>query len=227
MSKGSYLIHYASEYYDPVKAHEYYMKNRELKGRQTKNLSDEQKSNLSYLKSTIDSQRDRAIEQRTEQYRRDVNNAGEEMRSKISEENQRKADELKRKSGQVQSNIKSLREKLANMSPYFRAHNSERILKEIDGLRKDNDRVRAEVTEETQKTIESIRSNNSSKRESLANQFKSDKVNIKQEYADKYAEEYNKLISSFGVGSSDGKTKTKTERKKNRTYQDVMTAAGR
>ena len=26
------LKHYASPYYDPVKAHEYYMKNRELKG---------------------------------------------------------------------------------------------------------------------------------------------------------------------------------------------------
>ena len=32
----SRLIHaYVSKYYDPVKAHEYYMKNRELKGRST------------------------------------------------------------------------------------------------------------------------------------------------------------------------------------------------
>ena len=28
------LQHYASPYYDPVKAHEYYMRTRELKGRQ-------------------------------------------------------------------------------------------------------------------------------------------------------------------------------------------------
>lgn len=26
------ILHYASPYYDPVKAHEYYMKHRELKG---------------------------------------------------------------------------------------------------------------------------------------------------------------------------------------------------
>lgn len=39
---SDYLIHYASPYYDPVKAHEYYMKNRELKGRtSTKGFTDE------------------------------------------------------------------------------------------------------------------------------------------------------------------------------------------
>ena len=33
MSKPTYLIHYASPYYDPIKAHEYYMDHRKLKGR--------------------------------------------------------------------------------------------------------------------------------------------------------------------------------------------------
>lgn len=38
------LQHYASPYYDPVKAHEYYMKNRELKERRSvRKLSDEGK----------------------------------------------------------------------------------------------------------------------------------------------------------------------------------------
>ena len=31
--KDNQLLHYASEYYDPVKAHEYYKRTRELKGR--------------------------------------------------------------------------------------------------------------------------------------------------------------------------------------------------
>lgn len=38
------LQHYASPYYDPVKAHEYYMRTRELKGRRsTTKLNDEGK----------------------------------------------------------------------------------------------------------------------------------------------------------------------------------------
>ena len=32
-NKTAYLMHYASKYYDPVKAHEYYMQHRQLKGR--------------------------------------------------------------------------------------------------------------------------------------------------------------------------------------------------
>lgn len=49
-----FLAHYASQFYDPVKAHEYYLKTRELSGRQsTKGLSDKQKEAWSYAKTKI------------------------------------------------------------------------------------------------------------------------------------------------------------------------------
>ena len=43
--------HYASKYYDPVKAHEYYMKTRHLKGydTQSKTLNDEGKQAKAYI----------------------------------------------------------------------------------------------------------------------------------------------------------------------------------
>lgn len=48
------LAHYASENYDPVKAREYYLRTRELKGRQsTKGMSDTQKEAWSYTKNKI------------------------------------------------------------------------------------------------------------------------------------------------------------------------------
>lgn len=54
MRVGDFLAHYASEYYDPQKAHEYYLRNRELKGQQSsKGLSDAQKEGLSYAKNQI------------------------------------------------------------------------------------------------------------------------------------------------------------------------------
>ena len=44
MMNDEHLQHYASPYYDPVKAHEYYMRTRELKGRRSvQKLSDEGK----------------------------------------------------------------------------------------------------------------------------------------------------------------------------------------
>lgn len=42
-SKTAVLMHYASKYYDPQKAHEYYMRTRELKGRSTSTLTDDGK----------------------------------------------------------------------------------------------------------------------------------------------------------------------------------------
>lgn len=45
------LSHYASEYYDPEKAHEYYMRNRQLKGRT--GLTDEGKDIWDATKNNI------------------------------------------------------------------------------------------------------------------------------------------------------------------------------
>jgi hypothetical protein len=47
--------HYASEFYDPAKAHDYYMRNRELKGRKpsTKGLTKKQRDAWGYAKTQI------------------------------------------------------------------------------------------------------------------------------------------------------------------------------
>lgn len=48
------LIHYASPYYDPVKAHEYYEQHKQLKGRPTGRLTDEGKEIWKVTKANID-----------------------------------------------------------------------------------------------------------------------------------------------------------------------------
>lgn len=48
------LIHYASPYYDPVKAHEYYEQHKQLKGRPTGRLTDEGKQVWKATKLNID-----------------------------------------------------------------------------------------------------------------------------------------------------------------------------
>ena len=48
------LIHYASPYYDPVKAHEYYEQHKQLKGRPTGRLTDEGKKIWKITKMNID-----------------------------------------------------------------------------------------------------------------------------------------------------------------------------
>lgn len=55
--QSSYIIHYASKYYDPQKAHEYYMQNRELKGRRKGRLNDDGKAARAYVKERINSEK--------------------------------------------------------------------------------------------------------------------------------------------------------------------------
>lgn len=63
----SYLKHYASQYYDPVKAHEYYERTKELKGRRsTSKLNDEGKVIWTYTKDQIKNKKKAEIESETE-----------------------------------------------------------------------------------------------------------------------------------------------------------------
>ena len=75
------LRHYASKYYDPVKAHEYYMRNRELKGRRsTSKLSDEGKKVWQYTKQQITEEKKSKVEAEKEA----KDQKTEELREKAS-----------------------------------------------------------------------------------------------------------------------------------------------
>ena len=61
------LQHYASPYYDPVKAHEYYMRTRELKGRRsTMKLNDEGKKVWAYTKNEISGEKKEKVKEEQE-----------------------------------------------------------------------------------------------------------------------------------------------------------------
>lgn len=68
-----FLAHYASPYYDPVKAHEYYLRTRELKGRRsTSKLSDEGKKVWSYTREQIKEEKKRKVEAEQEKRKQTV-----------------------------------------------------------------------------------------------------------------------------------------------------------
>lgn len=52
-----FIRHYADQYYDPTKAHDYYMRTRKLKGRRpqfsTKGFSEKQKQAWAYIKEQV------------------------------------------------------------------------------------------------------------------------------------------------------------------------------
>lgn len=63
----SALAHYASKYYDPVKAHEYYLRTRELKGRTSAGgLNDTGKEALTQVKAKLKEERDSTVKKAKE-----------------------------------------------------------------------------------------------------------------------------------------------------------------
>jgi hypothetical protein len=49
----AFLQHFSAQPYDPVKAHEYYLRNRQLQGRKTSGMSDKQKEAWAYSKDQV------------------------------------------------------------------------------------------------------------------------------------------------------------------------------
>lgn len=77
---------YKSDYYDPQKAHEYYMKHRKLKGKRSKTstagFSNKQKEASLYVKSQINAKQKSALKKHTE----DTKAQRKQMQEKVSKE---------------------------------------------------------------------------------------------------------------------------------------------
>lgn len=78
MMNDEHLQHYASPYYDPVKAHEYYMRTRELKGRRSvQKLSDEGKKVWAYTKNEIKTEKKAKVDAEKEKQKQTTTNLRE------------------------------------------------------------------------------------------------------------------------------------------------------
>ena len=96
------IAHYASQYYDPVKAHEYYERTKKLKGRRTgTSLNDSGKEAKTYVKNQINAKRDQDLKnaeaqskKRTEERKKSAERETYDNIRKESEELGKKLDEL-------------------------------------------------------------------------------------------------------------------------------------
>ena len=123
----NYISHYASPYYDPEKAHEYYMRTRELKGRKsTAGLNDEGKAAAKYVKEQLISERKQVVSDKKDEH----TNINEAYKS------------------QMQSKIDSLREKLKRMPKSEKRKYRDTIQNQIAMLREENKARRKELSEQ-------------------------------------------------------------------------------
>lgn len=166
------LKHYASPYYDPVKAHEYYMRTRELKGRgSTAGLNEEGKDAAKYVKEQLTTERKEKVGEHKAQTQSAIDRLKDEKTSYV--EGHRT---------QMQSKIDSLKSRLKGMSGDEKRHYSVQMKKTIAALREENKRER-----------ERLQQGFSGLTNALRGEHKSESARLKEEYDERYYDELDAI----------------------------------
>lgn len=193
------LKHYASPYYDPVKAHEYYMKNRELKGensrKSTAGLNDEGKAVAQYVKNQLDTERKSKVDAHNNQTQAQIDVKKNNMDSTINAKKKNMTASIESHKTQTKEKIEKLREELKGMSMDDWNKHAERIQSEIAKLRESNDTIRAKLQAEYSSESANLRTAYKNDSTNLRNAHKTETARLSKEYEEKYKSELDKLKS--------------------------------
>ena len=193
------LKHYASPYYDPVKAHEYYMKNRELKGensrKSTAGLNDEGKAVARYIKNQLDTERKSKVDAHNNQTQAQIDVKKNNMDSTINAKKKNMIASIESHKTQTKEKIEKLREELKGMSMDDWNKYAERIQSEIAKLRESNDTIRAKLQAEYSSESANLRTAYKNDSTNLRNAHKIETARLSKEYEEKYKSELDKLKS--------------------------------
>ena len=193
------LKHYASPYYDPVKAHEYYMKNRELKGensrKSTAGLNDEGKAVARYVKNQLDTERKSKVDAHNNQTQAQIDVKKNNMDSTINAKKKNMIASIESHKTQTKEKIEKLREELKGMSMDDWNKHAERIQSEIAKLRESNDTIRAKLQAEYSSESAKLRTAYKNDSANLRNAHKTETARLSKEYEEKYKSELDKLKS--------------------------------
>lgn len=170
------LKHYASPYYDPVKAHEYYEEHKKLKGRSTSSDLDDKGQEIdTYVKKSITEERDAKLK-----------TAGQNYSSKMQEKSKQHQNSVKQHAKILNERIDSLRRALKRMSPADRQEQAPKIKAIITKLRKQNDEKRSQL--EARYKAES---------RSIQDEHKQLNQNINDYAAQEYSREHEKIAQEY------------------------------
>lgn len=211
-----HLMHYASKYYDPVKAHEYYLRNRELKGRRSSSkLNETGKEQWSYAKEQIKTEKNQKIEEaktdrdtQIEELRSKAAKKRESITAKLKELNAKLSDEAISDKEQIDTNtsntIDQLRARMKSNS--LSADRKIEIQNRINELKENAVIDKANVTEETKAEKTKNSEDATTQRQQVSFELKSSiaaareayklaKENIDASYEEIYQQEFDKILA--------------------------------
>jgi hypothetical protein len=197
------LMHYASQYYDPDKAHEYYMKNRQLKGRTTSGLTDEGKDVWTDTKANIDHEKKTKIMEANlekEVAIQDSRSKAESTRTSITNKLKALSDQLSAKyksdNATITNQIKAIN-KNSGLSDEQKEAKKEKLYEKRDKLSSDRKEESAKNLTEAKTERNKIATDLKGAIQNARDTYSNKKEEIKTSYENTYQEEYDKIKSQY------------------------------
>lgn len=236
----NHLMHYASKYYDPVKAHEYYIRNRELKGRQSSSkLNETGKEQWSYAKEQIKTEKNHKIEEvktdrdsQIEELRAKAAQKRESITAKLKELNTKLSEDAKTDRNQIDVSTSNSIDQLRSMmkSNTMSADRKIEIQNKINDLRENAEIDKANVTEETKVEKTKNSEDATTQRQQVASELKSSiaaareayklaKENIDVSYEEIYQQEFDKILAENPAEKKNNTSDTSNSNSNSNTNQ--------
>lgn len=194
------LMHYASKYYDPQKAHEYYMRTRQLKGRRSSSaLTEEGKEAWEYTKDQITTSKKEDMETlktNKEQNIEALRNKSEQTKARILA----KLTELKEKIDKERASKLDtiLDQKIPeNLSKEERARRIAMRDKQIAKLYSDSKRDKAKASVSSNKEIQDAGVKIQASIKAAREAYTANKTTLNEHYETIYQREYDKILSEY------------------------------
>lgn len=225
MDTNDFLAHYASKYYDPQKAHEYYMRTRELKGRQSRSTSalnaegkqvwattKEQITNEKKAESeSIAKQRDQQIEaarQKAEATKASITAKLQELEAKLAKRAESKREAIEKKRAAELEQILAI-EIPEGLSKEERAKRVAKRNEKIAKLYSESKADKASASKDANKELAGAKSDASNERSKVASELNSvisatreaytkAKTSLDESYETIYQQEYDKILAEYG-----------------------------
>ena len=221
---SSYIQHYASKYYDPQYAHEYYEKHKKLKGRNT--LSEKGKEVADYVTKKINEERDKEISSSKSRTSSSLAAAKNKHSSTVeSSKNTRDRNiEAKKEAtkqavenhkAQMDNQIQQLRDQLASWGKSGLKGKSKEVRDKIARLREQNNEAKAKLQEDLSSYSYSEREAHGTRSSASKSEYDKSSGNIrssgskevasiKEKYQDRLATEMGKIMNEYSADKESG-----------------------
>jgi len=172
---------YASKYYDPDKAHEYYEKTKKLKGRRSNaGLNEEGQAVAEYMRKQVDEEHAKELGLHTEEAKRKIEQLDTDLETTVENISNNLSTALEAARNATSANIETAKAKLQTVI----ANSSEHIQNQVSQLREKMEGApSAAARRGFENQIEQLQEVNSKNRDALADQFAEEYATAQSNYA--------------------------------------------